>query len=299
MDRNAEMFEACFAALRAGPARRRSIRRARRTPRRGCSGSRRARRASRSATRQSARAPSPSSPSASPSRRASRSGRACSFPSVRLSPCGPISPRYRDDPAKAVDALTDGDPVGDGGRGRPRRRASTRTALVGLSSSSTATTSRARSWRARGLARRDVDPRRLARSIVDAVDHFKARDPERVERLWQRIQAYRALLAEYTCATRRCGPGSSAPSCPAAAASVRRGAPRAAVLRVRRPRQRPALLHPARARPPHRPQGDRLRNDALSGQHPRLSRLLGARDLAGGATRRPGLGAPLRADACP
>jgi len=29
------------------------------------------------------------------------------------------------------------------------------------------------------------------------VNYFKARDPERVERLWQRIQHYRALLAEY------------------------------------------------------------------------------------------------------
>jgi glycerol-3-phosphate O-acyltransferase / dihydroxyacetone phosphate acyltransferase len=29
------------------------------------------------------------------------------------------------------------------------------------------------------------------------VNYFKARDPERVERLWQRIQGYRALLAEY------------------------------------------------------------------------------------------------------
>jgi 1-acyl-sn-glycerol-3-phosphate acyltransferase len=48
----------------------------------------------------------------------------------------------------------------------------------------------------RGLARRDVDPRRLAQSIVDAVEHFKAREPERVERLWQRIEAYRGLLAE-------------------------------------------------------------------------------------------------------
>jgi hypothetical protein len=32
---------------------------------------------------------------------------------------------------------------------------------------------------------------------VDAVNHFKARDPERVERLWQRVQGYRALLAAY------------------------------------------------------------------------------------------------------
>jgi glycerol-3-phosphate O-acyltransferase / dihydroxyacetone phosphate acyltransferase len=49
----------------------------------------------------------------------------------------------------------------------------------------------------RGLARRDVDPVRLARSIADAVRHFKASDPVRVETLWQRLQAYRALLAQY------------------------------------------------------------------------------------------------------
>ena len=50
---------------------------------------------------------------------------------------------------------------------------------------------------ARGLARRDVDPVRLSRSIADAVRHFKAREPERIESLWQRIQAYRSLLAQY------------------------------------------------------------------------------------------------------
>jgi 1-acyl-sn-glycerol-3-phosphate acyltransferase len=49
----------------------------------------------------------------------------------------------------------------------------------------------------RGLARRDVDPVRLSRSIADAVRHFKAADPMRVESLWQRIQAYRSLLAQY------------------------------------------------------------------------------------------------------
>ena len=49
----------------------------------------------------------------------------------------------------------------------------------------------------RGLARRDVDPVRLSRSIADAVRHFKAADPARVEMLWQRIQAYRSLLAQY------------------------------------------------------------------------------------------------------
>src|SRR5262249_13648340 len=49
----------------------------------------------------------------------------------------------------------------------------------------------------RGLAARDVDPVRLSRSIADAVRHFKATDPARVESLWQRIQAYRSLLAQY------------------------------------------------------------------------------------------------------
>jgi 1-acyl-sn-glycerol-3-phosphate acyltransferase len=50
---------------------------------------------------------------------------------------------------------------------------------------------------ARGLARRDVDPVRLSRSIADAVRHFKTTEPTRVESLWQRIQAYRSLLARY------------------------------------------------------------------------------------------------------
>jgi glycerol-3-phosphate O-acyltransferase/dihydroxyacetone phosphate acyltransferase len=50
---------------------------------------------------------------------------------------------------------------------------------------------------ARGLARHDVDPVRLSRSIADALRHFKSTDPGRVESLWQRIQAYRALLAQY------------------------------------------------------------------------------------------------------
>ena len=47
----------------------------------------------------------------------------------------------------------------------------------------------------RGLAAAEIDPFRLSRAIVDAVNHFRATDPERVERLWQRLQGYRALLA--------------------------------------------------------------------------------------------------------
>jgi 1-acyl-sn-glycerol-3-phosphate acyltransferase len=49
----------------------------------------------------------------------------------------------------------------------------------------------------RGLAPGAVDAVRLSRAIVDAVGWFRARDPERVETLWLRIQAYRALLAQY------------------------------------------------------------------------------------------------------
>ena len=49
----------------------------------------------------------------------------------------------------------------------------------------------------RGLGSEQIDPIRLSRAIVDAVNHFKARDPERVERLWHGIEGYRALLARY------------------------------------------------------------------------------------------------------
>jgi 1-acyl-sn-glycerol-3-phosphate acyltransferase len=48
-----------------------------------------------------------------------------------------------------------------------------------------------------GLSEREVDLLRLSRSIVDAASYFRAREPERLERLWQHIQGYRALLAEY------------------------------------------------------------------------------------------------------
>jgi glycerol-3-phosphate O-acyltransferase/dihydroxyacetone phosphate acyltransferase len=49
----------------------------------------------------------------------------------------------------------------------------------------------------RGLAPREVDLVRLSQSIVEAIGWFKTREPERVESLWQRIQAYRALLAQH------------------------------------------------------------------------------------------------------
>ena len=50
---------------------------------------------------------------------------------------------------------------------------------------------------ARGVGPRDVDLVRLSRSIVDAIAWFKSREPARVEAIWQRIRAYRALLAQH------------------------------------------------------------------------------------------------------
>lgn len=49
----------------------------------------------------------------------------------------------------------------------------------------------------RGLAARQVDLFRISRTIVDAVNHFKVHDPQRLERIWRRIQGYRAMLAAY------------------------------------------------------------------------------------------------------
>jgi 1-acyl-sn-glycerol-3-phosphate acyltransferase len=49
----------------------------------------------------------------------------------------------------------------------------------------------------RGLAERQIDLVRLSRAIADSINYFKDHEPERVERIWQRIQSYRALLAEY------------------------------------------------------------------------------------------------------
>jgi glycerol-3-phosphate O-acyltransferase/dihydroxyacetone phosphate acyltransferase len=49
----------------------------------------------------------------------------------------------------------------------------------------------------RGLSAWEIDPFRLSLAIVEAMDYVKARDPGRVERLWHRIQGYRALLTEH------------------------------------------------------------------------------------------------------
>jgi 1-acyl-sn-glycerol-3-phosphate acyltransferase len=118
---------------------------------------------------------------------------------VSFGPPVPVAPYreiHRAEPAKAVDALTDAlqwameaevvhvDRVDD---------ARLVAAVEQLYREDLAREVR----ESRGLAPGDVDLVRLSRSIVDAVSWFKTRDPARVEALWQRIQAYRALLADY------------------------------------------------------------------------------------------------------
>ena len=118
---------------------------------------------------------------------------------VSFGPAVPVTPyleAYRQDPVKAVDALT--------------------TAIQWAMEAEVVHVERidaARLVRAveelyrgelvrelqeqRGFGPKQIDLTRLSRAIVDAVTWFKERDPARVEALWQRIQSYRALLAEY------------------------------------------------------------------------------------------------------
>ncbi len=118
---------------------------------------------------------------------------------VSFGPAIPVTPyleAYRRDPVKAVEALTDAIQWGieaevvhveriDESRLVSAIQELYRDELV-------------RELREeRGLAERQIDLVRLSRAIVDSTTYFKRHDPERVERIWQSIQSYRALLAEY------------------------------------------------------------------------------------------------------
>jgi len=111
-------------------------------------------------------------------------------------PVAPYLDAHREDPSKAVDALT-----------RAIQRAM-EAEIVHLEPIEATELVRAIEELHRGGLRNDlsttrglgawpVDPGGLSRAIVDAVGYFTARDPERMQRLWQRLQGYRALLAEY------------------------------------------------------------------------------------------------------
>jgi 1-acyl-sn-glycerol-3-phosphate acyltransferase len=52
-------------------------------------------------------------------------------------------------------------------------------------------------WEGRWLSGREVNPFQHSGSIEAVVEHFRKQDPERIERLWQRIFGYQAGLAAY------------------------------------------------------------------------------------------------------
>ncbi|MFQ5897561.1 MAG: lysophospholipid acyltransferase family protein [Candidatus Methylomirabilia bacterium] len=111
-------------------------------------------------------------------------------------PLAPHLEQYRDDPWKAVDALTNQIQWGMEAQVIHVERidltemireveALYRGDLVG------------ELQKERRLSLQQIDLFRLSRAIVAAVHYFKSRDPDRVERIWQRILAYNALLAKY------------------------------------------------------------------------------------------------------
>ncbi len=111
-------------------------------------------------------------------------------------PLGPYTGRAQEDPVAAVQGLTD------------EIQAAMEAQVVHVDRIDAAQVVRAiedlyrdelaRQLRAEcGLAPEAVDVFRLSRAIVEAVEHFKAHEPDRVARLWHQIQHYRASLAEY------------------------------------------------------------------------------------------------------
>ena len=250
-----------------------SIRRAPPTPRRACSGSRPAPRGSRSATR---RAP----------------GRLAVIPvgltfEARKSFRGRVLVSFGEPVAVArlPRRLSRGsgeggrrahrrDPVGDGGRGRPRRAHRRPAASVraveelyrdelerelreerGLSGGrSTCCACRGRSSTRSSTSRRTTPS---ASSGSGSASRPTARS-------WPSTTS-----GTRPCGARRAAPGPAAPA-PAWQAIV--GFP---LFAYGAARQRPALLRPALARPAHRPQGDRLRDDPAPGERSSPSRSSG------------------------
>ncbi len=111
-------------------------------------------------------------------------------------PLGPYAATYRDEPAKAVEALTTTIQWAMESEilhvGRPERQDLIR-AVDEIYRSDLIRELQEE----RGLGTRQIDPLRLSRAIADAAAHFEERDPERVARLWAAVQKYRAMLAAY------------------------------------------------------------------------------------------------------
>jgi 1-acyl-sn-glycerol-3-phosphate acyltransferase len=112
---------------------------------------------------------------------------------VAVSPCLAV---YREEPAKALHALTTAI------QGAMERE------VIHVERIDTAALTRVvealyrgelerELWEERGLSGRQIDPAKLSVSVADTVEHFRDHDPERIERLWQRILGYQAGLAAY------------------------------------------------------------------------------------------------------
>ena len=111
-------------------------------------------------------------------------------------PLGAYAAAYRDEPAKAVEALTTTIQWAMEAEilhvGRPERQDLIR-AVDEIYRSDLIRELQEE----RGLGTRQIDPLRLSRAIADAAAHFEERDPERVAHLWTAVQKYRAMLAAY------------------------------------------------------------------------------------------------------
>jgi len=111
-------------------------------------------------------------------------------------PLAPYLPHYRDDPWKAVDALTTQIQWGMEAQVIHMERIDLAAVVHEVEALYRGDLVR-ELQEERGLSPKQIDLFRLSRAIVAAVHYFKAHDPDRVERIWQRIQGYKALLAEY------------------------------------------------------------------------------------------------------
>ena len=111
-------------------------------------------------------------------------------------PVAPYAAVHREDPARAVEALTTAIQEGMEAEilqvARPERQDLIR-ALEQIYRGDLIRELQEE----RGLGGRQIDPLRLSQAIADAVAHFEARDPERVERLWAGVQRYRGMLSAY------------------------------------------------------------------------------------------------------
>ncbi|HET8577879.1 MAG TPA: lysophospholipid acyltransferase family protein [Methylomirabilota bacterium] len=111
-------------------------------------------------------------------------------------PVGPYLGGYREEPAKAVEALTTAIQWGMEAEVLHVERmdhAGLVRAVDELYRSELIRELQAE----RGLSPRQIDTVRLARSIAEAVAYFEGRDPERAAHLADRITRYRAMLAAY------------------------------------------------------------------------------------------------------